>query len=99
MTTKSISNVSELNKETIGEMYIRSLSNPETRKLHPGLKRDGPQGSLSTPELERDFTGWYGGLFSLCHALDPGVDLPPAPEMVQYITQQKIKPVKQAIAA
>ncbi len=102
MTPKTISNVSELNKEFIGEMYIRSLSNPETRKLHPGLsgKRDGPsQVGLSVHELAIDFTGWYSGVFSTAHALDTRVDLPPVAEMVTYITQQKFEPAKNAIAA
>jgi hypothetical protein len=101
MTVKTLTNVSELTKETIADLYFLSLGNIEQRKMHTGLagKRDGP--ALIPPsvhDLELDFKCWYSGLSSLAHGIDPGVDLPPTQAMVGYITSN-FERAKTAIAA
>ena len=101
MQPKILTNVSELTKEGIGDLYFLSLSNIETRKMHVGLmgKREGPTPvGPSVHDLKPDCTCWYSGLISLAHALDPGVILPPAEEVVSYLVQN-FERAKTAIAA
>jgi hypothetical protein len=101
MAANQITNVSELTKEGIGDLYFQSLGNIETRKMHAGLvtARSGP-----TPvapvihDVELDFKCWYAGLLSLARAIDTGVDLPPTQEMVGFIVQN-FERAKTAIAA
>jgi hypothetical protein len=99
--TKVSTNMSELTKEVIGELYIVSIGNPETRKMHTRLAeaRSGPTPvAPSVHDAELDFKCWYSGLQSLAHAIDPGVDLPPTQNMVGFITQN-FERVKSSIAA
>jgi hypothetical protein len=101
MPPTTITNVSELTKEGIGDLYFKSLGNIETRKMHSGLAtaRSGP-----TPvapvihDVELDFKCWYSGLLSLARAIDPGVELVPAQEMTGFIVQN-FERAKTAIAA
>lgn len=39
-------------------------------------------------DLELDFTAWYGGVLSLAHIIDAGVQLPSVKTMCQFITPQ-----------
>jgi hypothetical protein len=87
--------VGELTKETISDLYFRSLTNVEARKNHVGLtpklvEGASPPGNvhLTAEQIGRDFTAWYGGMISCAQALDPGVDLPPTKEMIALITTQ-----------
>jgi hypothetical protein len=101
MTVKTLTNVSDLTKESIADLYFLSLGNIETRKMHTGLsgKRDGPTPiPPSVHDLELDFKCWYSGLTSLANAIDAGVDLPPPGNMVGYIAQN-FERAKTAIAA
>ena len=96
-----ITNVSELTKDEIANLYFRSLGNTEMRKSHlslwpPGVNRV-PM-SPSTQDVEIDFTCWYGGLLSLAYGIDPGVVLPTMKEMCQFIGPQFDR-AKTAIAA
>jgi hypothetical protein len=99
--------VSELTKEMIGDLYFRSLSNFEARKNHVSLapkliEGASPPSSTTTAvsphEIEQDFTAWYGGVISLAHAMDPGVELPRTKEMIALITPQSDR-AKKAMAA
>ena len=100
-----ITNVSNLTKESIADLYFLSLGTPQTRKLHNmtllAESRGNPTRiSPSVHETETDFTCWYGGLQALAQALDPGVEIPVLKEMVSYITQgQNFDKVKTAVAA
>lgn len=99
--TKVSANLSELTKEVIGDLYFQSLGNPESRKMHIRLNeaRSGPtQITPSVHDAEIDFKCWYSGLLSLANAIDPGLDLPPAQNMVGYIAQNFDR-VKTSIAA
>jgi len=101
MAPTTLTNVSELTKEGIGDLYFLSLGNMESRKMHTGLsgKRDGPTPiPPSVHEFELDFKCWYSGLTSLAHAIDPGVALPPTQVMIGYIVQN-LDRAKTAIAA
>jgi hypothetical protein len=97
----NISNLSELGKEDIGDLYFLSLGNREMRKNHIRLveatARPGPQ-NPSVHDLELDFTSWYGGVQSLAAGIEPGVALPGLKECVGYITQN-FERAKTAIAA
>jgi hypothetical protein len=100
-TTKTLTNISELTKEEIGDLYFLSLGTSESRKMHMGLvgARSGPTPvAPSVHDLEIDFKCWYSGLISLAHAIDPGVNLPPTQNMVGYIAQNFDK-AKTALAA
>jgi hypothetical protein len=101
MAPKTLTNISELTKEEIGDLYLLSLGNIETRKMHTGLAtaRSGPTPvPPSVHEFELDFKCWYAGLLSLANAIDPGVNLPPTQTMVGYIAQNFDR-AKTAIAA
>ncbi len=102
MSLKTLNNVSELTKEWLADFYFESLENRETKKLiHPSLFRSGGPTPVtpSVHEAAMDVATWYGGVRSICLGLDPGVDLPPIKEMIEYITQNKFERVKTAIAA
>jgi hypothetical protein len=101
MAPRTLTNISELTKEEIGDLYFQSLGNAESRKLHMGLAnaRSGPTPvAPSVHEFEIDFKCWYAGLLSLAHAIDPGVNLPPTQIMVGYIAQNFDR-AKTAVAA
>ena len=104
-TQTKIGNVSELTKELYGELYLASLRNGDTRKMHFKLAeaRSGPTAVSPSPpsiqEVKTDFTGWFAGATSIVQALDPGVAVPTLEEMLPWITQQKYENVKTAIAA
>jgi hypothetical protein len=103
MAPKILTNVSNLTKESIAELYFLSLGEPQTRKLHNMALLTESRGGLarippSVHDTEIDFTCWYGGVTSVAQGIDPGVDLPPLKEMVGFITNNFEK-VKTAIAA
>src|SRR3982074_3812428 len=98
-----ITNVSNLTRESIAELYFQSLGEPQTRKLHNMTLLSESRGGLarvppSIHDTEIDFTCWYGGVTSVAEAIDPGVDLPPLKETVTFITNNFEK-VKTAVAA
>lgn len=98
-----ITNVSNLTKESIADLYFQSLGNTETRKKHNMALLSEARGAPtriapSVHDLEIDFTCWYGGLESLASAIDPGVDLPALEEMVGYISQN-FERARTAVAA
>jgi hypothetical protein len=102
MPPTTITNVSELTKEIIADLYFRSLGNPDSRRNnHAGLTgaRTGPSAvAPSVHDIEMDFGCWYGGLLSLAYALDDDSKLPKTTEMTSYISPQFDR-VKSAIAA
>jgi hypothetical protein len=105
MAPKIVTNVSELTKELIAEMYFNSLGNREMRPSHVPLIEasggGGPGRAWTKPPddvINRDFAGWYGGLTSLAHGIDPGVALPTLKECAGYVTQN-FERAKTAIAA
>jgi hypothetical protein len=98
---KTLTNVSELTKEAIGDLYFQSLGNIQTRKMHVRLQenRGGPTPvAPSVHDIELDVPSWYAGILSIASGLDPGVDLPPVKEVVGYITAN-FERAKAAIAA
>jgi len=106
MQPGTMTNLTELTKDKIGNLYFLSVENRETKgKFHfLGETRSGnisgPAGGRSPtpPEIEADVACWYGGMSSLAHALDPGVTLPPLKEIIGYINQN-FERVKTAAAA
>jgi hypothetical protein len=101
MAPTTLTNVAELTKEEIGDLYFLSLGKSESRKLHMGLanSRSGPTPvAPSVHEFELDFKCWYCGILDLVAAIDPGARLPPAQIMVGYIVQN-FERAKTAIVA
>jgi hypothetical protein len=100
MPPTTVTNVSNLTKETIADLYFASLKTPEMRESHsliyPGGANRVP--SPSTHDVGLDFKGWYGGLQSLAQSIDPGCALPGLKEMAGYINQNFDR-AKDAIAA
>ena len=95
-------NVSELTKQGIADLYFQSVGNIDTRKSHILLQPPGITSATSPPsahDLEMDFTCWYGGVLALAHTIDAGVELPRTKEMCQFIAPQGLERVKGAIAA
>lgn len=98
----TLQQVSSLTKQGIADLYFGSVGNIDTRKNHVLLQPTGIASTASPPnahDLENDFTGWYGGVLSLAHAIDPGVEMPRTKEMCQFIAPQGLERVKGAIAA
>lgn len=101
MAPKIVNNVSELTRESIADLYFKSLESKDMRPIHAPLIEATAGGRSPTPPNDlvlRDFTGWYGGMLSLAQAIDPGVALPGLKECGTYITQN-FERVKSAIAA
>jgi hypothetical protein len=103
MTAKTLTDLSDLTKEMIVDLYFRSLQNSAWRKNHVLLTPKTPQADVITPipsvhDIEMDFTAWYGGVLSLGHALEPETTLPTTNQMLPLIGQNFDR-VKQAIAA
>jgi len=103
MTPKNLTDLSELTKDVIADLYFRSLGNIETRKNHVLLLPKIAEANLKAPppsvhDIEKDFTAWYGGVLSLTRELDPDTHLPPTNQMVAFIGQNFDR-AKQAIAA
>lgn len=103
MAPKILTNVSNLTKESIADLYFQSLGEPQTRKLHNMALLTESRGGLarippSVHDTEIDFTCWYGGLLALAQAIDPGMEVTPLKEMLTFITNNFEK-VKTAVAA
>ena len=101
--TKTLTDLSELTKEKIADLYFASLGNSDTRKNHVLLLPKIAEANVTAPipsvhDIEMDFRAWYGGFLSLGRAFDPGTVLVPTNQMVGYIGQNFDK-AKQAIAA
>jgi hypothetical protein len=95
-------NVSQLTKDAIADLYFQSLGAAGTKKNHSGLQPTSRSGTLKTPwgaaELGEDFGCWYDGFLGCAKVADPGADLPPMAEMGNYITHN-FERAKAAIAA
>lgn len=98
-----LNEVSELTKDGIADLYFQSLGNIRTRGTHVLLKPKISEAAVPTPppsvhDLEIDFTSWYGGVLSLAHGMNPGIELPSTREMALHITEN-FERAKAAIAA
>jgi hypothetical protein len=103
MTAKTLTDLADLTKDMIVDLYFQSLQNTEWRKSHVLLTPKIAQANVTAPipsvhDIEMDFTAWYGGLTSLARAFDPGTSLYPVNQMFTLISQN-FERVKQAIAA
>ncbi|MGD0958120.1 MAG: hypothetical protein ABR953_15010 [Candidatus Acidiferrales bacterium] len=85
MTPKTAFNLAGATREECCNLYLQSLGNPETRRMHPLI----PTGTITVEDLKIDFKTWYGGVLALARAIDPdvGSPLPKYGELEQVISK------------
>jgi len=71
MTPKTTFNLTGATREDLSFLYLESLGNPDTRRMHALL----PNGQISIESVRVDLRTWYSGVLSLARAIDPDARL------------------------